>query len=185
MPPLRPSAAPLSLKGRALRLLGQREHSRAELARKLQAHVQDGDDLDALLRELEDKGFLSDERAVASLLHRRAPGRGAARIRQELQAKGVDAALVSEALGSLQATEAERALQAWQRRFGTPPHDVAERARQVRVLVARGFAAALAYRTVPRCAASAGHARDAEAAGRGDDDVPMADRYPDDGEGGI
>ncbi|MFN3375118.1 MAG: recombination regulator RecX [Burkholderiaceae bacterium] len=174
MPPPRPSAPSLSLKGRALRLLSQREHSRAELARKLQPHLQDGDDLDAVLRELQDKGFLSDERAVASLVYRRAPGRGAARIRQELQAKGVDAALVDEAVSALQATEAERAQAAWQRRFGGPPRDAAERARQLRFLIARGFASAVAYRTVPRCTAKA----DAP------DDAELDDMHGDDGAGG-
>ena len=39
--------AKLSLKGRALKLLAQREHSRTELATKLARHVQEGDDLAA------------------------------------------------------------------------------------------------------------------------------------------
>ena len=44
--------APLSLKARALRLLALREHSRAELQSKLARHVQEGDDLPALLDQL-------------------------------------------------------------------------------------------------------------------------------------
>ena len=36
------SFAKLSLKGRALKLLAQREHSRLELQRKLAAHVEEG-----------------------------------------------------------------------------------------------------------------------------------------------
>ena len=47
--------ATLSLKGRALRLLSQREHSRAELATKLARHVQEGDDLEAVLDRLVDQ----------------------------------------------------------------------------------------------------------------------------------
>ncbi|MGP1630246.1 MAG: recombination regulator RecX, partial [Giesbergeria sp.] len=43
---------PSSLKGRALRLLSQREHSRAELVRKLARHVQEGDNLAAVLDDL-------------------------------------------------------------------------------------------------------------------------------------
>lgn len=166
MPFARPAATPLSLKGRALRLLGQREHSRSELARKLQPHCQEGDDLDALLRELQDKGFLSDARAAASLVHRRAAGRGTARLRQELQAKGIDATLAGEALATVEGSEAERAHAAWQRRFGEPPRDLPERARQLRFLIARGFAAAVAHRTVPRCSTRATD---------GMDDLPGAD----------
>ena len=56
--------AKLSLKGRALRLLAQREHSRGELEAKLARHVQEGDDLAALLDELQAKDFLNAERAA-------------------------------------------------------------------------------------------------------------------------
>ena len=47
------SFAKLSLKGRALRYLAMREHSRAELASKLIKHVEEGEDLDAVLAELQ------------------------------------------------------------------------------------------------------------------------------------
>ena len=79
----------LSLTGRALRLLSQREHSRAELQRKLVPHVQEGEDLNAVLDGLQAKGFISEERVVESVLNRRASRLGSARIRQELQAKGL------------------------------------------------------------------------------------------------
>jgi regulatory protein len=50
------SFAKLSLKGRALKLLAQREHSRLELQSKLAAHVEEGDDLNAVLDELPKDG---------------------------------------------------------------------------------------------------------------------------------
>ncbi|MFZ1500011.1 MAG: recombination regulator RecX, partial [Giesbergeria sp.] len=59
----------LSLKGRALRLLSQREHSRAELERKLARHLQEGEDLAAVLDDLQAKGFICEERVLASVLH--------------------------------------------------------------------------------------------------------------------
>ena len=129
----------LSLKGRALRLLSQREHSRAELQRKLAPHVQEGDDLEAVLDELQAKDFINEARVVESTLHRRAGQMGAARIRQELQAKGLNAESVQHAVASLQSSEFERAHALWQRKFGTPPADLRERARQVRFLTGRGF----------------------------------------------
>jgi len=141
---------PPSLKGRALRLLAQREHSRTELAAKLARHVQEGDDLPALLDTLEAKGFISAERVVESVLHRRAPLLGAQRVMLELRHKGVDDALVRAAGAQLTETEWERACAVWEKRFGNapPPTTYQERARQMRFLAARGFAAEVVRRVV-------------------------------------
>jgi hypothetical protein len=65
-------APKLSLKGRALRYLSMREHSRLELSRKLSRYAQDGDDIGKLLDELEAANFLSQERFSESLVNRRA-----------------------------------------------------------------------------------------------------------------
>lgn len=141
-----------SLKGRALRLLARREHSRAELAAKLAPHVQAGEDLEALLHALEAQGFLSDARAAESLLRRRAPRLGTQRVLQELRHKGLDAELVRAAADSLRASEFARAQAVWQRRFGTLPADAQAHARQLRFLAARGFSNEVA-RQVLRAAA--------------------------------
>ena len=132
-------AVQLSLKGRALRLLGNREHSRVELERKLAEHEQEPGQLRRVLDDLQAKGFIDEQRVVASVLHRRAPRLGAMRIRQELQGKGLAPALVAEAVAQLGASEVQRAREVWQRRFGHPPADAKERARQARFLAARGF----------------------------------------------
>lgn len=128
-----------SLKGRALRLLAGREHSRAELERKLAAHEEEPGTLQRALDELQAKGFIDEQRVVDSLLHRRAARLGAGRIKQELQAKGLDAQRIAAAVAGLQATEVERARQVWRKKFGTPPADAAARAKQARFLLARGF----------------------------------------------
>ena len=131
----------LSLKGRALKLLAAREHSRQELERKLAPHETEPGQLKAALDELQSRGFIDEQRVVDSLLHRRAPRLGAARIRQELQAKGVGAERVGEALAALRATEVARARDVWRRKFGTPPADAQQRAKQARFLIGRGFSA--------------------------------------------
>ncbi|MDF1482788.1 recombination regulator RecX [Extensimonas sp. H3M7-6] len=141
-----------SLKGRALRLLARREYARAELAARLAPHLQAGEDLEALLGELEAQGFLSDARAAESLLRRRAPRLGTQRVLQELRHKGLDAELVRAAADSLRASEFARAQAVWQRRFGTPPADAQEQARQMRFLAARGFSTEV-VRQVLRAAA--------------------------------
>ena len=132
---------PPSLKGRALRLLAMRDYSRQELERKLGAHSEEPGELKKVLDELAAKGFLDEQRVVDSLLNRRSGRLGAARIRQELQAKGVDAERVAIAVASLDATEFERAREVWRRRFGVLPADAAQRAKQARFLMARGFGA--------------------------------------------
>ncbi len=183
----------LSIKGRALRYLSQREHSRQELERKLRRHVQnearrrqrdgggpaaesgadvdadgdgDGDgashgdananadavsragalDVDKALREiapaldeLAAAGLLSDERAAASVLHSQGARYGVRRLKQTLQQRGHEPELVTATLQQARITELARAQQVWRRRYGTPPADAAERARQVRFLMGRGF----------------------------------------------
>ena len=136
----RPALQP-SLKGRALRLLSQREHSRLELERKLAEHETEPGQLAKALDELQARGFISEERVVESVIHRRASKLGTARVRQELQAKGLSAEAMSDALEQLRGTELERAREVWTRKFGTPAADPKERARQVRFLIGRGFAA--------------------------------------------
>ena len=128
-----------SLKGRALKLLAAREHSRKELERKLAQHEAEPGQLKSALDELQARGFIDEQRVVDSLVHRRASRLGAGRIKQELQAKGLDAERVALAMASLKATEVERAREVWRRKFGEPPRDAAERAKQARFLAARGF----------------------------------------------
>ncbi|WP_302174791.1 recombination regulator RecX [uncultured Hydrogenophaga sp.] len=129
----------LSLKGRALRLLAGREHSRAELERKLAAHETEPGELARALDELQAKGFISEQRVVESVVHRRAARLGTGRVKQELQAKGVSPEAMADALDALRRTEVERAREVWRRKFGEPAADATGRARQMRFLASRGF----------------------------------------------
>lgn len=129
----------LSLKARALRFLAAREHSRLELARKLSRHSDDADEIERVLDDFAARGWLSAERFAESVAHRRASRYGSARIRQELQQHGVEREVAAPVLAALQATELQRATTLWRQRFGRPPQDLAERARQQRFLLARGF----------------------------------------------
>lgn len=138
----------LSLKGRALKLLAAREHSRAELERKLAPHEETPGELERVLDELQTRGFISEARVVESVLHRRAARLGAARVRQELQAKGISAEAVAQAVQALRVTEVERAREVWRRRFGAPAPDPAGRAKQMRFLAARGFSGEVIRRVI-------------------------------------
>ncbi|QYD68550.1 recombination regulator RecX [Paraburkholderia edwinii] len=128
-----------SLKGRALAYLSRREHSRAELSRKLQPFVEESDSLDTLLDSLEQEGWLSDSRFTESLVHRRASRLGANRIVGELKRQGVGSTLIEETAAQLRETELTRARAVWQKKYGQLPETPAERAKQARFLVSRGF----------------------------------------------
>ena len=135
----------LSIKGRALRYLAQREHSRQELERKLARHVQDTEaasaqvQIETALDQLAGAGLLSDTRAAESVLRHQGQRFGSRRLKQVLQSKGLEAGLVAETLQQARSTELERARQVWARRFGVAPANVQEQAKQMRFLAGRGF----------------------------------------------
>lgn len=137
-----------TLKARALRALARREHSRIELERKLAPHAESAEQLQALLDRLVETGLLSNERFAQSVVHRRASTRGAAVIRHELRAHGLADDAVAEHVASLEKSEFARARALWARRFGSAPGSLAERARQSRFLLARGFSAEVVRRVV-------------------------------------
>ena len=131
--------APPSLTGRALRLLSAREYSRAELERKLAQYEEEPGALAKVLDTLAAKDFINESRVLESVVHRRASKLGASRIKQELQAKGLEPEAVAEAVSRLRSSEVERAREIWRKKFGTPPTDVAQRGKQMRFLASRGF----------------------------------------------
>lgn len=137
-----------TLKGQALRLLSQREHSRQELERKLAGHETEPGQLAKALDELQARGFISEARVIESVIHRRAGKLGTTRVRQELAAKGLSGEAVAQALEGLRETELARAREVWTHKFGEPARDPKEKARQIRFLVSRGFAAEVVRRVV-------------------------------------
>lgn len=146
--PVTPPTGP-SLKSRALRLLARREHSRAELERKLAAYEEVPGTLAQALDALQAKDFINDQRVVESVVHRRAPRLGAGRVRQELERKGLDREAVASAVAALAATELARARSVWQKKFGgAAPVDATERARQMRFLASRGFSGEVVRRAL-------------------------------------
>ena len=139
---------PISLKGRALRLLSAREHSRAELERKLIRFEEVPGTLAQALDELQAKHFIDEQRVLDSVVHRRAARLGAARIQRELQGKGLAPQAVADAVSHLRATELMRAREVWRKRFGEPAIDLQTRARQMRFLASRGFGGEVIRRVV-------------------------------------
>jgi regulatory protein len=145
------NASELSLRARALHYLARREYSRAELRGKLLRYVQTSEDsgqefdlaglanLDALLDDLSARGWLSDERAAAQLVHLKRNRFGTQRITHELRQKGIAEELIDAALPALKEGELAAAREVWQRKFSFPPNNSKDKARQMRFLQSRGF----------------------------------------------
>ncbi|WP_233224653.1 regulatory protein RecX [Thiomonas sp. X19] len=131
-----------------MRLLTMREHSRAELERKLSRTRKAGDlppdraELAAMLDELQTLGLLDEQRFAESLVRRRSVKYGSQRIGQELRMHGLDEGTVSGALDALNAPlqdDLARALRILRKRHPEPVSSPQEHARQQRFLAARGF----------------------------------------------
>ena len=137
----------MNLRERALALLARREHSRTELARKLAGHVE-GEDLPALLDDLERQNLLSDARFADMVAHARAGRHGSVRVRAELRDKGVPAELIEAVVDDAREADLAAARGVWSKKFGQPPRDATERAKQMRFMAGRGFPAEVARKVV-------------------------------------
>ena len=127
---------PVELKVRALRHLTRREHSRAELARKLAPHAESPQALELLLAELAQRKQLSDERFAETRAHWLSRKYGAAKIRQDLKAHGVADAVIARVSteGDLEKAKAILA-----RKYRNAANTREEKAKRARFLQGRGF----------------------------------------------
>jgi regulatory protein len=142
------SRPPLSLKARAVGYLSRREHSRAELARKLAPHAESPEQVEALLDALERENWLSNDRFVDSLVHRRASRYGAARVMQEAKTHQLGSDQLRDLQERLRDSELGRATEVWRKRFGAPPETPEARVKQIRFMMARGFARAVVAKII-------------------------------------
>lgn len=142
-----PPESAAELKARALRLLARREHSRDELARKLWPHAESPEILEGVLRELESRQQLSNERFAEVRAEWLARKYGAAKIRQDLKAKGVEDELVERISSE---NELQRAQAILERKYRAPATTREERARRARFLQGRGFSGDVIRRLVLR-----------------------------------
>jgi regulatory protein len=142
---------PLSAYERALRLLGQRQHFRGDLRRKLLAKGYEAEEVDAALQRCADGGYLDDESTARAFVAERQGRRGLGRVRiaAELRQRGATGEAVGAALAEVSDDEerqrAAAAAARWRRlhREGAAAPDVAaRRERQAglgRHLASKGF----------------------------------------------
>lgn len=123
-----------------LRLLARREHSRAEIARKLDQRGFPSSVSGPVTERLLAEGYLSDTRFAASLArHRAGQGYGELRIRAELRQHEIDPGAVADAIAGLDTDWVELARLQLRRHFGAEGGAAAARERMRRHLAQRGF----------------------------------------------
>lgn len=130
---------PGNLRERALRLLARREHSRAELTRKLEAAGFAGDEIASLLDDFEKRNWLSDQRFAESYIADHRARAGSIKLAYDLRQRGVPTSIVDQLLSDSQESELERARDVWKKKFGTPPANAAEKTKHMRFMQSRGF----------------------------------------------
>ena len=104
--------------------------------------------VELVLDQLASAGLLNEARMAEAMLNARAPRFGERRLRQTMQQHGLEPALVDASLASVRDTELERARALWLRRFDGPGATPAERVRQMRFLVGRGFSSEVIRRVM-------------------------------------
>ncbi len=127
------------LRERALGLLARREHSRAELSRKLEQAGYPAEDIRPLLDAFEDKKWLSDQRFAESYVADHRARAGGIKLAYDLRQRGVSDAIIDAVLSENRDSELERAREVWKKKFGSAPADMTEKARQIRFMQSRGF----------------------------------------------
>jgi len=131
----------ISLRERALAMLARREHTRAEMTRKLSPHSEYPEQVEQLLDALVARGWLSETRFAESRANALARKFGSRKIEHDLRSRGVSAEVVEYAVKQARKQELDICRAAWQRKFGVLPQTAAERGRQMRFLAGRGFSA--------------------------------------------
>ena len=137
-----------SLRERALAYLARREHSRAELARKLAAYCDDRDEINTLLDDFAQRGWLSEARFAEMVVQARHGKFGSRRIAHELREKGVSEETIAAALPEVRESELETARAVWAKKFGALPADAQEKAKQMRFLASRGFGQEIIFKVL-------------------------------------
>lgn len=137
-----------ALRQKAVSLLARRERSRAEMHSLLAAYCDDERTLTALLDALQECGWLSEARLAAQIVHSRRRRSSAAGIRHALARRGIQPEVIAVSTAGLDEGDLETALALWRRRFGQAAVGRAERERQLRFLLNRGFGRGVALKVL-------------------------------------
>ncbi|CAM3396003.1 Regulatory protein RecX [Klebsiella spallanzanii] len=136
---------------RAIRILAMRDHSEQELRRKLAAPVMSKngpetldvtpEEVDKVVEWCIDNRYLDDARFVSQFIASRSrKGYGPARVRQELNQKGISRETIESSMRECEIDWALLAKEQAQRKYGEPlPTAFAEKVKIQRFLLYRGY----------------------------------------------
>jgi len=122
--------------------LSRREHSRAELERKLSVKGFELDEIENALNRLVKENLQSDSRFAQSYIHHRiSKGVGPLKIRHELKQKGIFGTLVQQAEAEEECDWYALLHKVASRKYGVyPAKDIKEKQKRSHFLQQRGFA---------------------------------------------
>lgn len=128
-----------TLRALSFALLAKKEYSKSDLKQKLLAYGADLIEVDALLEELAQQNYQSDERMAGMLLRSQIrQGRGPARIKQALKKHEIDPDLAQQEYDEIDWFK--QAFDLKVKKFGTEVvKDPKQKAKQIRFLQYRGF----------------------------------------------
>ncbi len=140
----------MSAKSVAVRLLSRREHSAFEIRDKLLKRDFDSEEIDRVIIELQQGGWLSDERfAEAYIRMRQLKGFGPVRIAMELNERGVKEHIVDDYLHADDDSWRQTLEQQYRKKYKDKPiDDYNDKAKRIRFLQYRGFALDVIYQVV-------------------------------------
>ena len=140
----------MSAKSVAVRLLSRREHSAFEIRDKLLKRDFDSEEIDRVIIELQQGGWLSDERfAEAYIRMRQLKGFGPVRIAMELNERGVKEHIVDDYLHANDDSWRQTLEQQYRKKYKDKPiEDYSDKAKRIRFLQYRGFALDVIYQIV-------------------------------------
>ena len=136
------AASAQDVQAAAVKLLARREHTQAELRRKLAQRGYPPDLIEAAIAVLRQARLQSDARFAEQFVSEKAAhGNGPVKIRAGLRERGLPDTEIEAAFAAVGTDWAALAATAREKRFGPAlPGDFEERARQARFLQQRGFA---------------------------------------------
>lgn len=133
----------------AVRSLGQREHGRQELERKLLGKGHDRELIQRVMDYLTEHDLQSDARFAESFVRSRTQrGYGPVKIRQELSSRGISEREMEDLLTASSEYWMAVAEEGLAKKFRQPPEDRKAWATQARFLARRGFPSDLIYRVL-------------------------------------
>lgn len=140
----------ISIRNKALQLLSRRDHSKQELQQKLSLAYPDTptEEIETVLNDFIQLGWVSDARFAEQWVYFRSQRYGQQRLKHELYEKGIDSEIITQVLAEISDNEETNARAIWQKKFTAAPRNIAERNKQLRYLVNKGFSLPIIYNVV-------------------------------------